>query len=215
MYCFRPASSRPVAWICPRASEQIQTSRHAGGMTRLLMRSRVSSSTRDPSAARYEKPRPCRRRLIPGSESETYLSLAARAKRRGSSSDISSTISLTLLHHPRPPVQSSSHKARDTNRVARTSSPHNLPSVRVQRLSRDVGCLVGGQPHIARGHLLRLAGAAQRRALPELLDLIGREGSRDERRPDWPGCHGVNADVLLGEALRECPRECDDGTFRG
>src|SRR5690625_5213240 len=125
MYCFRPASSRPVAWICPRASEQIQTSRHAGGMTRLLMRSRVSSSTSDPSAARYEKPRPCRRRLIHGSESETYFSLAARAKRRGSSIDISSTISLTLLHHPRPPVQSSSHKACDTNLVARTSSPRS------------------------------------------------------------------------------------------
>ena len=68
-YCFRPASSIPVACRCPRGSVQIQTSRHAGGIARSRTRSSVSSSVmRSPRSSRYSNPRPRPRRRSPGPE---------------------------------------------------------------------------------------------------------------------------------------------------
>ena len=60
----------------PRASSQIQTSVHAGGITRARMRASVSGSvTREPQASRYTKPRPARRRRIPAAEQSLRRSL--------------------------------------------------------------------------------------------------------------------------------------------
>jgi hypothetical protein len=39
-----PAASVPTAWMCPVGSGEIQTSRHAGGMTRALSRATTSGS---------------------------------------------------------------------------------------------------------------------------------------------------------------------------
>src|SRR5215217_7790300 len=66
-YCRRPAASVPTPWMCPFASGQIQTSFHAGGIASESMRARISGSrTALPDASTYVKPRPRRRRAIPG-----------------------------------------------------------------------------------------------------------------------------------------------------
>ena len=66
--CLRPRASRPVAWRWPSGSGQIQTSVQAGGIASDRIRSSVSRSRiRRPSGSTYVKPRPARRRLMPGS----------------------------------------------------------------------------------------------------------------------------------------------------
>jgi hypothetical protein len=78
-YCLRPAASIPVACRCPVRCRQIQTSVQAGGIASSRMRPRVSSEeTRSPPASMYSKPRPRRRRVIPGCEQSTRFSLATR-----------------------------------------------------------------------------------------------------------------------------------------
>src|SRR5687768_15608619 len=58
--------------MCPMGCWQIQTSVHAGGMARALMRSRVARSVmRSPSQPTYMNPLPARRRTIPGDEQST------------------------------------------------------------------------------------------------------------------------------------------------
>src|SRR4051794_16349447 len=58
--------------MCPLAVGQIQTSFHAGWMTRALMRSSTAGSvTREPPASTSTKPLPRRRRAMPGPEHET------------------------------------------------------------------------------------------------------------------------------------------------
>src|SRR4051794_11303852 len=50
----------------PVAYGVIQTSVHAGGMTRASMRARSAASIGPPSGPRYANPRPARTRVMPG-----------------------------------------------------------------------------------------------------------------------------------------------------
>src|SRR6187200_2194000 len=75
MYCRRPASSTPTAWMCPFGKGQIQTSFHAGGMTRPLTRSTSLPFSRLPCSSAYVKPLPARRRVHPGWLGDTVRSL--------------------------------------------------------------------------------------------------------------------------------------------
>jgi hypothetical protein len=54
----------PVAWMWPKGSGEIQTSRQAGGMTSAVIRATISASViRSPFSSRYMKPLPQRRRV--------------------------------------------------------------------------------------------------------------------------------------------------------
>ena len=76
----RPAASTPVAWMWPRASFEIQTSFHAGGMPSEVIRSSSPFAlTAVPSSRLYEKPLPRLTRVRPGSLGSLRRSRGIRA----------------------------------------------------------------------------------------------------------------------------------------
>src|SRR5436305_1459071 len=71
----------PVAWMWPIGCAQIHTSRQAGGIASAAIRAITSGfSIRSPASSRYSKPRPRRRRVIPGPEQSTRFSRGMTAE---------------------------------------------------------------------------------------------------------------------------------------
>src|SRR5688572_3237428 len=97
--------------------------------------------------------------------------------------------------------------------VSSASAVHNLSTVRMQDLARHVGGVIRRQKHIARGHLLRLAGSSQRRILSEFLHFFGRKRRRDQRRPDRSRRDTIDAYATRREVLRQRSRKRHNGSL--
>src|SRR5687767_15802642 len=79
-------------------------------------------------------------------------------------------------------------------------SEHRLAAGDAQHGAGHVARIaLGREEDERRGDLGRLAGASERGVHAELLDLLDRLGGRLQRRPDRPGCHGVDPDAVWAE----------------
>src|SRR4051794_36618241 len=86
--------------------------------------------------------------------------------------------------------------------------PENLPG-RVARL-------IGGEEHVNAGQFGGLRGAPDRRVLAEARQLVRRLAATDlKRRPDWTGCHRVDANSSLSKLLGKPLGEVRDHRLRG
>lgn len=90
---------------------------------------------------------------------------------------------------------------------------HNGSTIYMQTLPTDKRAIHTPQPHERRRHLAGLPRPAHRRCEFLLRLSIHRRG--DERRPDGPRAHAVNADAVANLLIRERACEGNDGALGG
>ena len=89
-------------------------------------------------------------------------------------------------------------------------SIHDTAAIRMEHLAGYVGGIFRSEKHKTGGDFFRLAGASQRCIGTKRRHLIGREGRRNQRRPNWSRRNRVYPNLLVRERLGQRPSESDD-----
>ena len=86
---------------------------------------------------------------------------------------------------------------------AKLSAADELAAVRVEDLTRHVRRVLAGEKQVARGDLVRPLGAAEGLLFSEVCHPFLIEAGGDQRSPDRPRRHAVNADAALRQFLAQ------------
>ena len=101
--------------------------------------------------------------------------------------------------------------ARSASRMRSASG--DGASVDMDHLSRHIGCFARRQIYIGSRELKRLSRTSHGHVLSEHLHFPCGKGSRDQRRPDRAGRHGIHADPTIRQGKGQGTGEGHDPSF--